>query len=94
MFATFVSSIATSVYMFGGLRASRTIHRRLISSVLGTTLRWLDSTPVARVIARCTQDMQSGVPNPLDFVSCGSGLTVIAVDSTIPDYLNAVLTWV
>ena len=60
-FATFVSSIATSVYMFGGLRASRTIHRRLISSVLGTTLRWLDSTPVARVIARCTQDMQSGV---------------------------------
>ncbi|KAF9645156.1 hypothetical protein BDM02DRAFT_3189933 [Thelephora ganbajun] len=73
VFATCVSSIATSVYVFGGLRASRTIHRRLISSVLGTTLRWLDSTPVARVIARCTQDMQS-------------------VDSTIPDYLNAVLT--
>ena len=63
--AVFVSSIATSVYVFGGLRASRTIHRRLISSVLGATLRWLDSTPVSRVIARCTQDMQSGVPSPL-----------------------------
>ena len=77
--------------MFGGLRASRTIHRRLISSVLGTTLRWLDSTPVARVIARCTQDMQSGAP-PSNFASCEFGLTVIAVDSTIPDYLSAVIT--
>ena len=65
IFATLVSSIATSLYRFGGLRASRTIHRRLISAVLGTTLRWLDSTPVARVIARCTQDMQSGMLNPL-----------------------------
>ena len=65
MFATGVSAIATSVYLFGGLRASRAIHRQLISSVLGTTLRWLDSTPVARVIARCTQDMQSGVLSPL-----------------------------
>lgn len=65
MLAVGFSAIGTSVYMFGGLRASRTIHRRLISSVLGTTLRWLDSTPVARVIARCTQDMQSGALGPL-----------------------------
>ena len=30
---------ASGVYVFGSLRASRTIHRKLIESVLGTTLR-------------------------------------------------------
>ena len=65
MFAAITGAVATSVYMLGGLKASRIIHRRLIASVLGTTLRWLDSTPVARVIARCTQDIQSGTPSTL-----------------------------
>jgi len=58
--ASVLYAMATSIFTFGSLRASRAIHRKLISSVLGTTLRWLDSTPTARVIARCTQDMQGG----------------------------------
>ena len=58
--ASILYALATSIFTFGSLRASRAIHRKLISSVLGTTLRWLDSTPTARVIARCTQDMQAG----------------------------------
>jgi hypothetical protein len=58
--ASILYALATSVFTFGSLRASRDIHHKLISSVLGTTLRWLDSTPTARVIARCTQDMQAG----------------------------------
>lgn len=57
--ASVLYAMATSVFTFGSLRASREIHRNLISSVLGTTFRWLDSTPAARVIARCTQDMQA-----------------------------------
>ncbi|KAI9069817.1 hypothetical protein FKP32DRAFT_1671074 [Trametes sanguinea] len=44
-------------YVFGSLRASRIIHKELITSVLGTTLRWLDKTPTARIIARCTEDI-------------------------------------
>ncbi|CCM03907.1 uncharacterized protein FIBRA_06058 [Fibroporia radiculosa] len=40
-------------------RASRKIHKDLITSVLGTTLRWLDKTPASRIITRCTQDMDS-----------------------------------
>ncbi|TFK36798.1 hypothetical protein BDQ12DRAFT_699326 [Crucibulum laeve] len=47
------------VYVFGTLRASRTIHKQLLESVLGTTLRWLDVTPTSRVIARCTQDIRA-----------------------------------
>ncbi|KAH8086646.1 hypothetical protein BXZ70DRAFT_549376 [Cristinia sonorae] len=47
------------VYVYGCLRASRAIHKKLVGSVLGTTLRWLDTTPISRVITRCTQDIQA-----------------------------------
>ncbi|KAJ7748587.1 hypothetical protein B0H16DRAFT_1692067 [Mycena metata] len=51
-------SIANNVYfMFGSFRASRTLHKQLITSVMGTTLRWLDSTPTSRIITRCTEDV-------------------------------------
>ncbi|TBU53541.1 hypothetical protein BD310DRAFT_937787 [Dichomitus squalens] len=46
------------IYLFGVLRASRSIHATLIRSVLSATLRWLDKTPTSRIIARCTQDIQ------------------------------------
>ncbi|KAJ7457047.1 P-loop containing nucleoside triphosphate hydrolase protein [Mycena latifolia] len=45
------------VYTFGILRASEMLHRQLIDSVLGTTLRWLDTTPTSRIVTRATQDM-------------------------------------
>ncbi|KAJ7092446.1 P-loop containing nucleoside triphosphate hydrolase protein [Mycena belliarum] len=44
-------------YTFGILRASDTLHRQLVDSILTTTLRWLDTTPTSRMIARGTQDM-------------------------------------
>ncbi|KAI9449922.1 hypothetical protein BJY52DRAFT_1215702 [Lactarius psammicola] len=52
-------SVAYGVYVFGAVRASRSIHRILIESVLGTTLRWLDTTPASRVITRVTQDIRA-----------------------------------
>ncbi|KAI0918391.1 hypothetical protein AcV5_002391 [Taiwanofungus camphoratus] len=47
------------VYLFGTIRAWKDIHKKLISSILGTTLRWLDTTPTSRIITRCTQDIQA-----------------------------------
>ncbi|KIM54250.1 hypothetical protein SCLCIDRAFT_1222221 [Scleroderma citrinum Foug A] len=47
------------IYYLGTLRSSRTIHKRLVEAVLGTTLRWLDTTPTSRVITRCTQDIRA-----------------------------------
>ncbi|KAJ7596700.1 hypothetical protein C8J56DRAFT_294246 [Mycena floridula] len=58
-FAVAVYCGAYVIYMFGTIRASRSIHRNLIRSILGTTLRWLDITPTSRVIARCTQDIRA-----------------------------------
>ncbi|KAI0677672.1 hypothetical protein C8Q78DRAFT_1003851 [Trametes maxima] len=46
------------IYLFGSLRASRSIHKTLLQSILSSTLRWLDKTPTSRIITRCTQDIQ------------------------------------
>ncbi|KAI8972403.1 P-loop containing nucleoside triphosphate hydrolase protein [Trametes punicea] len=46
-------------YLFGSIRAARIIHQELVTSVLGTTLRWLDKTPTSRIVARCTADIQT-----------------------------------
>ena len=35
-------------FTIAALRASRRLHYRLIESILGSTLRWLDVTPTAR----------------------------------------------
>ncbi|KAF8191645.1 P-loop containing nucleoside triphosphate hydrolase protein [Mycena galopus ATCC 62051] len=47
------------VYLLGMVRASTVIHTKLIQSILGTTLRFLDVTPTSRMIARCTQDLRA-----------------------------------
>jgi ABC-type multidrug transport system fused ATPase/permease subunit len=49
---------------FASIRVGRIIHDRLTSSVLSTTFRWLDTTPSSRILARCTQDIQS-IDGPL-----------------------------
>ena len=36
-------TVGISVYVFGIIRAARKIHKQLINSILGTTLRWLDT---------------------------------------------------
>ncbi|KIJ45712.1 hypothetical protein M422DRAFT_29796 [Sphaerobolus stellatus SS14] len=46
-------------FLFGSLKASSKVHKVLISSVLGTTLRWLDTVPTGRIIARCTADIRT-----------------------------------
>ncbi|KAJ7119364.1 hypothetical protein C8R43DRAFT_1112474 [Mycena crocata] len=54
-----VYAVSFVYYTWGAFRASRVIHKQLVESVLGTTLRWLDVTPTSRVIARCTVDIRS-----------------------------------
>ncbi|VDC03254.1 unnamed protein product [Peniophora sp. CBMAI 1063] len=54
---TFMGANAT--LMFGVLRAARNIHAQLMDAILGTTLRWVDSTPSSRIITRCTKDIKA-----------------------------------
>ncbi|KAL0960612.1 hypothetical protein HGRIS_005644 [Hohenbuehelia grisea] len=55
--ATIAFSLNLMLLIFGSLRASRVIHESFMNAVLGTTLRWLDTTPTARVLIRATQDI-------------------------------------
>ncbi|CAE6487644.1 unnamed protein product [Rhizoctonia solani] len=52
-------SAAYMMHILGSVRAARRIHRRLVASILGAPLRWLDSTPVGRIVSRFTQDIRS-----------------------------------
>jgi ABC-type multidrug transport system fused ATPase/permease subunit len=49
---------------FAQIRVSRVVHNKLTGSLLSSTFRWLDTTPTSRIIARCTQDIQS-IDGPL-----------------------------
>ncbi|KAH7340934.1 hypothetical protein B0J17DRAFT_716110 [Rhizoctonia solani] len=77
-------TIAFIVHVLGSVRAARRIHDRLIKAVLGAPLRWLDSTPIGRVIARFTQDIRcvdGSLPNEFQNLvdmtsSCSRGLSL------------------
>ncbi|KII94420.1 hypothetical protein PLICRDRAFT_36691 [Plicaturopsis crispa FD-325 SS-3] len=43
-----IIALTQILFLFGSMKASTILHRRLIHSVLHTTLRWLDKTPVSR----------------------------------------------
>jgi ABC-type multidrug transport system fused ATPase/permease subunit len=82
-----VSVMAT----FASIRVSRIIHNRLTASLLASTFRWLDVTPVSRIVSRCTQDIQS-VDGPLVHltshliacvVMCISRLVAIALSAPV-----------
>nr|GAT43190.1 ATP-binding cassette transporter [Mycena chlorophos] len=56
------------ILVVGQLRASRIIHTDLIQSILSAPLRWLDVTPVSRIIARVTNDIRAvddSIPNQI-----------------------------
>ncbi|OCB86631.1 P-loop containing nucleoside triphosphate hydrolase protein [Sanghuangporus baumii] len=47
------------LWLFGSLRASKFIYNNLLRRIFQATFRWLDVTPVGRIITRCTQDIST-----------------------------------
>lgn len=52
-----VFSISQFFWIAGVVRAARSIHERLTRAILNTTMRFLDKTPVGRIIQRFTKDV-------------------------------------
>ncbi|KLO18945.1 P-loop containing nucleoside triphosphate hydrolase protein [Schizopora paradoxa] len=52
-----VGGLANAFYTLRSVVASRVINEKLMRSIFSSTFRWLDVTPVGRIIARCTQDI-------------------------------------
>ncbi|KAI5122631.1 hypothetical protein M0805_008718 [Coniferiporia weirii] len=46
-----------ALWAYKSMRASRIIYFRLLESIFASSFRWLDITPVGRIITRCTQDI-------------------------------------
>ncbi|KAF4618966.1 hypothetical protein D9613_010076 [Agrocybe pediades] len=70
IFAAIIFDTVVNVVFFARtIVAARVIHSQLADSVFKATFRWLDETPTARVIARCTQDVRT-VDGPLAHSMC------------------------
>ncbi|KAF8307170.1 hypothetical protein DL93DRAFT_2171840 [Clavulina sp. PMI_390] len=56
---TLTFSLSQVVWVHGSMKASRYMHAALSKSILRATLRFLDRTPVGRMLQRFTQDIRS-----------------------------------
>lgn len=54
--AALLEAVKCAIVYIAALRASRQLFERLISSVLRSRLRWLDVTPLGRILNRLTSD--------------------------------------
>ena len=52
-------SACVLLYYVGAIKASRILHRRLVDSIFAAYIRFLDTTPVGRIISRFTKDMKA-----------------------------------
>ncbi|THU87009.1 P-loop containing nucleoside triphosphate hydrolase protein [Dendrothele bispora CBS 962.96] len=51
--------LSQSYFIYGAVRASRSLHQLLVKSITTATFGWLDKTPVSRIITRITQDINT-----------------------------------
>lgn len=47
------------LYYIGAIKASRAIHQRLVDRIFGAYARFLDTTPVGRIISRFSKDIKN-----------------------------------
>lgn len=62
--------VSAMVYYLGAMRASRVIHALLVDKIFGAYMRFLDTTPVGRIISRFTKDMKA-IDGPFTDVAIG-----------------------
>ncbi|KAJ2762341.1 hypothetical protein H4S06_000713 [Coemansia sp. BCRC 34490] len=52
-------TVQSFIVYYGAIRASRTLHARLLRTIVRATPRFFDSTPLGRIINRFSRDMQT-----------------------------------
>lgn len=67
-----LGSVSSAVGSWGSYRAAITIHNRLLNTVLRSTVRFFDTTPLGRIINRFSKDIET-----IDGSLNGSLMTVI-----------------
>ncbi|KAJ1990723.1 hypothetical protein GGI25_001049, partial [Coemansia spiralis] len=89
-----VISAATLLYFYMcGLNSSAVLHNRLLCSIIHATPRFLDTTPIGRIMSRFSKDMQIADEDVIEifFVFLRSLLsvviTLVAISLTIPPFV-------
>ncbi|KAJ2801763.1 hypothetical protein H4R20_003550 [Coemansia guatemalensis] len=87
-----ISSLALLLTYSGSLKASATLHELLISSIVNAMPRFLDTTPIGRIMARFTRDIQAvddeimlglnNIMRPLISLT----ITLITISSVVPPF--------
>ncbi|KAJ3267821.1 hypothetical protein HK104_005600 [Borealophlyctis nickersoniae] len=83
--------------MTAAIKASRTLHEKLLKSVLGAPVRWFETTPVGRVVNRFSKDLGSVDNEVIQTISfftmmlLSSLLTLLVVAAVTPLFLIVVL---
>ncbi|BEJ16010.1 hypothetical protein CspHIS471_0506150 [Cutaneotrichosporon sp. HIS471] len=63
-------AVSAIIYYIGAMKASRAIHQKLVDHIFGAYMRFIDTTPVGRIISRFTKDMRS-VDGPFTELAVG-----------------------
>ncbi|KAF9379864.1 hypothetical protein CPC16_010561 [Podila verticillata] len=77
----------------GSLHASRSIHRRLLSQILNSPVRFFDTTPLGRIMNRFTKDIETvdqevaPIASNLMFDFLGTLTVVIMITAITPQFL-------
>ncbi|KAK7048418.1 ATP-binding cassette transporter [Favolaschia claudopus] len=75
-----INCASYAFFALGSFNASKVLHKQLLASIVGTTFRWLDVTPVSRIIARFTADVDAIDDSLsecfLDFLGCALSLWI------------------
>ncbi|KAF9106720.1 hypothetical protein BGX27_009048 [Mortierella sp. AM989] len=77
----------------GSLAASRSIHRRLLSQILNSPVRFFDTTPLGRIMNRFTKDIETvdqevaPIASNLMFDLLGTLTVVIVISYITPQFL-------
>ncbi|KAJ2544720.1 hypothetical protein IWW35_005363 [Coemansia sp. RSA 1878] len=88
-----VASVGLLITSIGSQRASAVLHERLTNSILSAKLRWLETNPIGRTIARFSSDIQeiddsimpgmTSIMRPLMSLM----ISLVVISSTVPSFI-------
>lgn len=79
------------------IKASKSLHEKLLISVLRANLRFFETTPIGRIVNRFTKDIEAtedSIPYSIkSLIECSLSLlsTIIIISTSTPVFLAALL---
>nr|QUF59452.1 ATP-binding cassette transporter Abcc1-7 [Brachionus angularis] len=94
---SFISFLANVCFVGMFIKATKSLHERLLDSVLKGNLRFFETTPIGRIVNRFTKDVEAtedSIPYSIkSLIDCFLGMlsTIIIISSSTPFFLIALI---